>query len=57
MLLKIIGGLLVVWLAFIVLGAVIHAVFYLAIIGAVLALGTGVYGAIKNRSNSTRRIR
>lgn len=50
MLLKVVGALLVVWLAFIVIGAVIHTAFYLLVIGGVLFLGTAAYGAIKNRS-------
>lgn len=50
MLLRILGGLLVVWVAFIVLGAVIKGLVVLAVIGAVLALGTAGYVAIRNRS-------
>jgi uncharacterized membrane protein YebE (DUF533 family) len=50
MLLRILGGLLVVWVAFIVLGAVIKGLVFLAVIGAVLALGTVAYTAIRNRN-------
>jgi hypothetical protein len=50
MLLRILGGLLVVWVAFIVLGAVIKGLVFLAVIGAVLALGTATYTAIRNRN-------
>jgi hypothetical protein len=50
MLIRVIGALLVLWLAFIVLGAVIHTLFVLAVIGALLFVGTAGYAAIKNRS-------
>jgi hypothetical protein len=50
MLLRVIGALLAIWLAFIVLGAVVKALFFLAIIGGVLFIGTAGYAAIKNRS-------
>lgn len=46
---KIIGGLIVVWLAFTVLGAVVKGLFWLAIIGGVLFVATAAYGAIKGR--------
>lgn len=55
MLLRIIGALLAIWLAFVVLGFVVHAIFWLAIIGGVLFLGTAAYGAIRN--GSRRQIR
>ncbi|MGH3631041.1 MAG: hypothetical protein ACRDRL_26815 [Sciscionella sp.] len=48
--LAVIGGLLVIWLAFIVLGAVIHGLFWLLVIGAIAFLGTTAYGAIKNKN-------
>lgn len=44
---KIVGVLIVVWLAFTVLGVVIKGLFWLAIIGGVLFLVTAAYGAIK----------
>lgn len=56
MLLKIIGGLLVIWLAFVVLGVVIKGLVILAVIGAIAFLGTAGYAAIRNRS-SQRRLR
>lgn len=56
MLLRVIGGLLVIWLAFVVLGFVIHGLVILAIVGAVAFLGTAGYAAIRNRS-SQKRIR
>jgi hypothetical protein len=50
MLLRVIGALLVVWLAFIVLGAIVKTLFFLAVIGGLLFIGTAGYAAIKNRS-------
>ncbi|HWE88844.1 MAG TPA: hypothetical protein VG317_05205 [Pseudonocardiaceae bacterium] len=50
MLLRILGGLLVVWVAFMVLGFVIKGLIYLAVIGLVLAAGTAAYTAIRNRN-------
>jgi uncharacterized membrane protein len=51
MLWKIVGTLIVIWLAFTVLGFVIKGLFWLAIIGGVLFLGTAAYGAIKGKDN------
>lgn len=42
--------LLVVWLALIVLGAVIKGLFWLLIIGAVLFVATGVIGFVKREA-------
>lgn len=53
--LKILGILLVVWLAFTFLGAVIEGLFWLTVVGVVLALGTVAYGAIKRRSRPELR--
>lgn len=53
--LKIIGILLVVWIALTVLGAVIEGLFWLAIIGVVLFLGTAAYGALKGGSRKELR--
>ena len=55
MLLRVLGALLVIWLAFMFLGVIIKGVFYLAVIGGVLFLGTAGYAAIKN--NQRRRLR
>ncbi|GAA1985161.1 MULTISPECIES: hypothetical protein [Amycolatopsis] len=51
---KIVGTLIVVWLAFTVLGFVVKGLFWLAVIGGVLFLGTAAYGAIKGRGDSKR---
>lgn len=48
---KIVGVLIVIWLAFTVIGVVIEGLFWLAIIGGLLFLGTAAYGAIKGRDN------
>lgn len=55
---KIVGGLIVAWIAFMVLGAVIgfvfKAVLWIAIIGGVVFLGTAAYGAITGRKDPKR---
>jgi len=48
--LALIGILLVVWLVLAILGFVIKGLFWLAVVGIVLFLGTAAYGAIKHRS-------
>jgi len=48
----IIAVLLIVWLAITVLGAVLKGLFWLAIIGGLLFIGTAAYGAIKARSRT-----
>jgi hypothetical protein len=48
--LKVIGALFVIWIGFMVLGFVFKALFVLAIIGVVAALGTAAYGAIRSRN-------
>ena len=48
------GVLLVIWLVLAVLGFVIKGLFWLAIIAIVLFLATGAYGAIKQRSGTSR---
>ncbi|KAA9161079.1 hypothetical protein FPZ12_015050 [Amycolatopsis acidicola] len=57
---KIVGALIVAWLAFMVIGSVIgfllKAVVWIAIIGGAVFLGTAAYGAIKNR-NEPKRLR
>lgn len=53
--LAIIGVLLVVWLAFVVLGFVLKAAFWLVIVGAVLFVGTTAYGWIKSKTNKQIR--
>lgn len=44
---KIVGVLIVAWLAFTVIGFVVKGLFWLALIGGALFLGTAAYGAIK----------
>jgi len=55
MLLRVLGALLVVWVAFIVIGAVFKLVLALAVIGGVLALGAAAYTAIKHKSRPPLR--
>ena len=45
--------LLVVWLILAVLGFVIHGLFWLAIIGIVLFVATGVWGWLRRRAAAT----
>ena len=52
--LAIIGLLLVIWLAFVVLGAVIHGLFWLLIIGVILFLVTSAFGWVRRSSGSRR---
>lgn len=49
---RIIAVLLAIWLALTIIGAVVKGVFWLAIIGGVLFLGTAAYGAIKGKSKT-----
>jgi hypothetical protein len=43
------GLLLVVWIALIVIGAVIHGLFWLIVIGVVLFLATSAFGVVRGR--------
>ncbi|TNC26092.1 hypothetical protein [Amycolatopsis alkalitolerans] len=55
---KIVGALILAWVAFMVIGSVVgfllKAVLWIAIIGGAVFLGTAAYGAIKNRSEPKR---
>jgi hypothetical protein len=57
---KIVGALIVAWVAFMVIGSVIgfllKAVIWIAVIGGAVFLGTAAYGAIKGR-NEPKRLR
>jgi hypothetical protein len=44
-------ALLVVWLAFIIIGFAVKALLWLAIVGIVLFVATGIYGAIRGRTS------
>lgn len=46
------GLLLVIWLAFIILGALIKGAFWLIIVGVVLFLATAAYGWVKREALS-----
>lgn len=48
------GLLLVIWIVFILLGAFIHALFWLLIVGVVLLLATGAIGFVKREALSRR---
>lgn len=51
---KIVGALLVIWLAVTVLGFVVKSLFWLAAIGGLMFLGTAAYGAIKSKGDNKR---
>lgn len=47
--LKIIGVLLLIWLALSLLGAVVEGLFWLAVVGVVLFVGTAAYAGLRQR--------
>lgn len=51
---KIVGALIAIWLAVTVLGFVLKGLFWLAVIGGVLFLGTAAYGALKGKDEPKR---
>ena len=44
-------ALLVIWLAFVIVGFAIKALLWLAILGIVLFVATGIYAAIRSRTS------
>lgn len=54
MVLRVIGALLVIWLAFMFLGVIIHGLVVLAVIGGIAFLGTAGYMAVRSRSERKR---
>jgi len=54
-LLAFLAVLLLIWLAFMVLGAVIKGLFWLVIVGAVLFVATAAYGWVKQKARSSSR--
>jgi hypothetical protein len=44
-------ALLVLWLAFVIVGFFIKTLLWLAIVGIVLFVATGIYGAIRGRTS------
>lgn len=48
--LQLIGLLLVVWIALMIIGAVLEGLFWLVVVGGLLFLGTAAYGWLKNNS-------
>jgi len=54
-LLAFLAVLLLIWLVFIVLGAVIKGLFWLIIVGAVLFVATAAYGWVKQKARSSSR--
>lgn len=53
--LKIIGIVLVLWVVVSVVGFLIEGLFWLAVLGVVLFLGTAAYGALTQRSRGQIR--
>lgn len=43
-------GLLVIWLVLVIVGFAVKALLWLAIVGIVLFIATGVFGAIRGRT-------
>ena len=54
--LGILALLLIVWLAFVVIGFVVKTVFWLAVIGIVLFLATAAFGWVRRNSRSGTRL-
>lgn len=52
---KIIGAIIVVWLAFTIIGVIVKGLLWLAILGGVLFVGTAAYGAIKGKDQRSLR--
>jgi hypothetical protein len=50
--LGLIALLLIIWLAFVVIGAVVHGLFWLLIIGVILFLVTSAFGWMRRNSGS-----
>jgi O-antigen/teichoic acid export membrane protein len=50
MVLKVLGGVLLVWLAFTLLGALFEFLTWALVIGAVVFVGAAAYTAVKGRS-------
>jgi hypothetical protein len=48
--LQLIGLLLVVWIALMIIGAVLEGLFWLIVVGGLLFLGTAAYGWLKSNS-------
>jgi hypothetical protein len=46
-----ITALLVIWLAFVIIGFAIKTLLWLAIVGIVLFIATGIFGAIRRRTS------
>jgi len=46
-------ALLIIWLAFVIVGFAIKTLLWLAIVGIVLFIATGIYGAIRARTSRT----
>lgn len=53
--LAVLGFLLVVWIVLIIIGAVVHSLFWLLIVGAILFVATGVIGFVKREALGNRR--
>ncbi|GLZ37600.1 hypothetical protein [Actinokineospora sp. NBRC 105648] len=56
MVLKVIGAIIVIWIAFSVIGFVFKAIGTLLIVAAIATVGVAAYGAIKGRA-ANRQIR
>jgi uncharacterized BrkB/YihY/UPF0761 family membrane protein len=50
-LLKVLGIIALIWIGFMVLGAVFHLLIWALVIGAVLFVGSAAYAAVKSKSD------
>jgi uncharacterized BrkB/YihY/UPF0761 family membrane protein len=50
-LLKVLGIVALIWIGFMVLGAVFHLLIWALVIGAVLFVGSAAYAAVKSKSD------
>lgn len=54
MIIKIIGAVLAIWLAFWLIGVLFKAVVWLLVAAAILTVGAAAYGAIKGKADRPR---
>ncbi|HEY2725318.1 MAG TPA: hypothetical protein VGI84_11600 [Pseudonocardiaceae bacterium] len=48
---KVLGVIALIWIAFMVIGVLFKALFWVLVIGGAVFLGSAAYAAIKDRSN------
>lgn len=55
MLLKILGAIVVIWVAFMVLGAIFSIIKFALIVGVIVTVGALGYGAVKSLSGKSQK--